>query len=184
MKNLLFFLLGVAVVLGVSSYLEQDQFGATTARTTITNPWTFASTLTVNGTTTIARSPDGFVVWDDFTMSTGTAKAVYTNSGGALLCDDDSGAIYFDSTAFSPSLVVSIGTSTSATGYATNLLASTTIATSSDSVIDITYAAPFVLAYNESLVAALSDITNSIASSTHYSNWIVQFGIHCWAMGE
>lgn len=141
--------------------------------------------LTVTGTTTIAKSPDGFVAWDDVsTVATGTAKAVYTNTGSPMMCDADSGAVYFKSNGFSPSLVVSMGTSTSATGYATNLLASTTVATTTTAVVPLTYAVPFVLGNNQSLVVALSDITNANASSTYYSNWAIEMGIQCRTLGR
>ncbi len=139
----------------------------------------------VFGTTTVASSPDGFVAWDDVTtVATGTAKAVFTNTGNPMMCGDESGAIFFDSTGFSPSLVVSMGTSSTATGYSAGLLASTTVATTTDAVVDLTYAAPFRLANGESIVLSLSDITNTAASSTFYSNWGIQFGVQCWTLGQ
>src|SRR5574343_494174 len=71
--------------------------------------------ITLTGTTTIAKSPDGFVAWDDYTVATGSKKMIYTNSGSDMMCDGSSGAVYANSTGYSPALSVSVGTSTSIT---------------------------------------------------------------------
>ncbi|KKU09803.1 MAG: hypothetical protein UX13_C0030G0005 [Candidatus Woesebacteria bacterium GW2011_GWB1_45_5] len=164
--------------------------------TTISNPHTFTqgitlsnndngsgNALTVTGTTTIAKSPDGFVAYASFTTATGTAKAVYTNPSNDMVCDGRSAYVQAIGTTFAPSLVFSLGTSTSATGYSTNLIASTTVATTTNYFAATTYTSPFRLKSGESIVGALSDITNSEASSTYYSNWTIQAGVHCWTMG-
>lgn len=52
MKNLLFVLIAIAGgILGAYLFKTQIEpiLGATTARTTITNPWTFSATTTMNG---------------------------------------------------------------------------------------------------------------------------------------
>ena len=114
--------------------------------TTISNPHTFqqgvndysnangtGNALTVSGTTTIAKSPDGFVAYMGFTMATGTAKAVYTNPSSDLVCDGRSGNISKElGTTFAPSLVVALELPLRLRGYSTNLLASTTLATTTN----------------------------------------------------
>ena len=145
---------------------------------------TLSSTLAVTGTTTITKSPDGFVAYMGFTMATGTAKAVYTNPSSDLVCDGRSAYLQAIGTTFAPSLVVAFGTSTSATGYSTNLLASTTLATTTNQFFAETFVTPFRLKSGESIVGALSDITNSEASSTYYSNWSMEYGVHCWVAGS
>ena len=141
--------------------------------------------LSISATSTVSKSFDGHVAYGGFTVATGTAAAVYTNNTGtAMMCDADSGFIEAIGTTFAPLLRVAIGTSTSATGYSTNLLASTTLATTTNNVLSLTYAVPFKLANTESIVAALSNIAGDVASSTYYSNWDMEFGFHCWLMGQ
>lgn len=142
---------------------------------------TAASTLT--GTSTLTKSVDGFVAFDDFSVATGTAKAVYTNSFSDQMCDAESGFIdAVASGAQAPSLVLSLGTTTSATGYSAGLLSSTTLATSTSPVLPLTYTVPFKLKNGESIVGALSDANGIISSSTNYSNWDIDFGVHCWML--
>lgn len=140
--------------------------------------------VTLTSTTTMAKSPDGFVAWASFTMATGTAKAVYTNSGAPLACDADSGHIYVTETTYAPSLSFSIGTSTSITAYSANLLGSTTVGTTTPAqVLQLTYAFPFILGNGQSIIASISDnVTN--ASSTFFGNVSAAFGIHCWTLGQ
>jgi hypothetical protein len=151
--------------------------------TTISNPVYFTNT---NGAgITIAESPDGFVAYGSFTIATGTAKAVYTNqTGSTMMCDADSGYVIPVGTTFAPSIVFSLGTSTSATGYAANLLSSTTVATTTSPVVSLTYALPFKLANGDSIVGAISDYSAAIASSTYFSNWTAEFAVHCWTTGR
>lgn len=143
------------------------------------------STSTLTGSSTITKSFDGFVAYAAFTSATGTAKAVYTNTAGDMACDSDNAVVYFDNTTLhqAPSLQFSIGTSTSATGYSTAISASTTVATTSDQVFDVTYATPWILKSGESIVGALSDTQGTNSSSTNYGNWSGQFGFHCWLIG-
>lgn len=138
--------------------------------------------MTVNGTSTTALSYDGFIANADFTIATGTAKAVYTNKTGRnMMCH--SGGVLADSlsTTLGPSFAVSLGTSTSGTGYATNLIASSTIATTTDRMIPTEYTGTFRLATGESIVGALSDRLKN-ASSTYQTStyWNIDFGIPCW----
>ena len=181
----------------VRTAIERNLGAINREATTISNPHTFQQGVTINsnangtgnaltviGTTTIAKSPDGFVAYMGFTMATGTAKAVYTNPSSDLVCDGRSGYFQGVGTTFAPSLVVAFGTSTSATGYSTNLLASTTLATTTNQFFAETFVTPFRLKSGESIVGALSDITNSEASSTNYSNWSMQYGVQCWVMGS
>ncbi len=165
-------------------------------RTTVTNPWTFeqgviintnpdgtTNSLTVNGTSTVACSKDGFIASADFTIATGTAKAKWTNTCGAnVMCMGD-GAIYFDSTAYSPQLSASVGTSTSATGASSRgILASTTVATSTDTMLKGMQTA-FYLPIGSSILGELGDLDTG-ASSTNYTGWDAEFGFPCWLMGQ
>ena len=161
------------------------------AQTIKTTPSTLTvqidGTLDSNATSTFSNSPDGFIAWDDFTVSTSsgaTVGAVYTNTGSPLMCDGGQGALYFNSLGFSPTITASLGTSTSATTQTggANLLASTTVATTTDKVSS-TLDSAFVLGSNESIVGLLGDV-NSNSSSTNFSNWEIEFGIHCWTLGQ
>ena len=139
---------------------------------------------TLLGTTTIAHSPDGFVLWDDFTVGTTTpVRAALTNSGAPLMCDGGSLNVYSVGTTFAPSFKLAVGTSTSATCYSANLLASTTIATTTSTVTN-GVAWNFILANGSSITLAVGDYTAAIASSTYYGNWTGQVSIHCWTLGE
>jgi hypothetical protein len=125
-----------------------------------------------------------------FTMATGTAKWIWTNANtdkADALCRGGSSAVFATSTSgFSPTVQFSLGTSTSATGYATNLLASTTLASSTPPrVIPLTYTGEFVVRYNESIVGALSDTySGTAASSTYYSLISIRPQISCSLMGK
>ena len=166
---------GFNTALGITNSGDFTQSGAST----------LSGTVAITGTTTIAKSPDGFVAYDDFTMATGTAKAVFTNNFTSdMMCDSESGFIDAVGTSQSPSIQAAVGTSTSATGYSATLLASTTLATTTSPVFTWTYGLPFKLKAGESIVAALSDNNWIISSSTNYSNWDMEMGVHCWTMGS
>lgn len=165
--------------------------------TTITNPQTFQQGITVNvppaggasltvdgtstltGTTTVTQSVDGLVVGGTFsTAATGTVRTVYTNTTGPKMCDGGTGYLYAKNNgSFAPSLVFSLGTSTSAVA-STNLVASTTIATTTTTVV-ATANNKFLLAQSDVLTAIIGDITNTSASSTYYGNWSVEAGVWC-----
>ena len=169
----------------VVQYFNQGLKAGTSNQLVISNTGaiTTSGNLAVTGTTTITKSPDGFVAYMGFTMATGTAKAVYTNPSSDLVCDARSGAFTGLGTTFAPSLVVALGTSTTATGYSVSLLASTTLATTTDNFFGTTYTAPFRLRSGDSIVGALSDLAGMTASSTYYSNWSMGYGVQCRVAG-
>ena len=152
---------------------------------------TLGSTLAVTGATTLigtttqrAPSNDGFVASRDVTMATGTAKASFTATG-KMMCRG--GGVYFDATAgtgLNPSIIFSLGTTTALLTYGTGLIASTTVATDTDKMVDVTMTATHFLAAGEKIQLGLSDYNGDSASSTYYSNWDVEFGIPCWLMGS
>lgn len=142
-----------------------------------------------NGIPQTSSSPDGFIANASFTVSTTSpARAVYTNNTGSdLMCSDESGAVYTSGTGFAQALAVVLGTTTSSTAYSANLLASTTMATTTSATatkqaLDVTYAAPFILASTESITASLGDVVTN-ASSTYNSRRTIEFGFHCWTIG-
>lgn len=139
--------------------------------------------LNVTGTTTVAKSPDGFVAYAAFTVATGTAKAVYTNTNGPMVCNATGGMVYSVGSTFAPTIAIALGTTTSASGYATNLMSSTTLATTSTNVTGFTYTKPFYVNSGQSIVASISDI-NSNSSSTYFTNWNLQFSVPCWSTGS
>jgi len=154
--------------------------------------WSVGGNLTVTGTssfatTTVTRSFDGWVERVGFTVATGTAQMVITNNTGTdWVCHD--GAINANavSPGYSPPLEISMGTSTSATGEGLGLLASTTLATSSDKVIELdayTVGGSFVLAATESIVAIVLDGTDFQASSTNFANWTIESAFDCRLIG-
>ncbi len=111
-------------------------------------------------------------------VATGTPITVYTNSTGPKLCDGAAGGLYVKNNgSFSPSLVWSLGTSTG-TGASTNLIASSTVASSSSSVIQ-TSDRGFILGQGESLTAIFGDITNTEASTTYYSRLSAEARLWC-----
>lgn len=138
---------------------------------------TGASTLT--GTSTVTQSVDGLVVGGTFsTAATGTVRTLYTNSTGPKFCDSHTAFLYVKNNgSFAPSLVFSLGTSTSAVA-STNLVASTTVATTTTTII-IPIASSFILAAGDVLTAIIGDITNVEASSTYFSNWSAEAGVWC-----
>lgn len=136
------------------------------------------TTLNMTGTTTIASSFDGFIAYDNVdTVATGSAVATFTNNFSPGVCDGGVGAVYFDSTAFSPSLQVSLGILTDV-----DLMATTTIATTTDTLTELIDNS-FLLASGGTVKLYLDDITNTEASSTNYGNWDIQFGVTCWTLG-
>ena len=186
----------VVVVIGLVGFSNQSNLNLGSTGTRFPNGLSVDSTspnagqirgttLDITATSSIAKSFDGFVAWDNLTMATGTAKAVYTNTAGDMWCNGANGGVLFDNTTAhqAPALQFSMGTSTSATGYSTNLLASTTVATTSDQIIGITYTANWLLKSGESIVGALSDTQGTNSSSTNYGNWTAEFGFFCRLIG-
>jgi hypothetical protein len=183
-------LIGIVLLLVLVGGNQSDSssLGGTTHAT-----WTAANlvsngNLTVFGTSTIAHSPDGFVMWDDFTVGTTTSvvRGVITNNGSAVICDPNGLAVYASSTGASllaPSFMFVVGTTTSATAYSSNLMASTTVATSTSSLLGTT-TKPFLLDNGISITLSVGDaVTN--ASSTYYGNWTTaEFSIPCRTVGQ
>lgn len=149
--------------------------------------WTVGKDLIVNGTTTISKSFDGFIVRAAATVATTSIAASVQNTAGPAVCDGGSGAIFANAAAsdHAPALQVSWGTSTVAGTFATNLIGSTTLATSTDKTIGSPNSA-FLWAPQEFINMGLSDgqgNDNNQASSTDFGNWSIEFGIHCWTLG-
>ena len=138
-----------------------------------------AGSSVLTGTTTIALSMDGMAIGGTIpTTATGTVRTLYTNTTGPKLCDADTGYLYVKNNgSFAPSLVFSMGTSTTAAA-STNLVASSTVATTTSTIIHPNKSL-FVLAQGDSITAEIGDITNTSASSTYFSNWSAEGQIWC-----
>jgi hypothetical protein len=147
----------------------------------------------MDGNGNITKSPDGFMLWDDFTVATTSpVRAGITNTGsGDLMCDGDSLYVYTDATGIATSFKFAVGTTSTAlpttmpsgVGYSANLLASTSSATSTDAVTSIPSAWAFLLPSGSSVTLSVGDNVAN-ASSTYYGNWAGQFGVHCWNLGQ
>lgn len=154
-------------------------------RTTVGNPWTFSgavtmsSTLTNTGTTTVTTSNDGFVVGGTMsTAATGTVRTLYTNTTGPKICDADTAALYVKNNgSFAPSVRFSVGTSTSAV-QSTNLVASTTVATTTSAVVE-PITSEFVLGQGNVITGMMDDNNLSTGSSTYYGNISAEFHLWC-----
>jgi hypothetical protein len=173
--------------------LPEEEFLGSSSVSTITNPFTFtkdvitSDDVSLNATTTVARSYDGFMAGGGITpssLATGTTFTLYTHSGGPALCDSSSAIFYADSTAYSPSLIIDIGTTTTSGGYSANLIASTTLATTTDAVLGIAHDL-FVMNSGDQITARLADTypSNLGASSTNFANWDLEFQTQCWLIG-
>lgn len=165
---------------------------------------TFSSTLTVSGafvaeaastltgTSTITASYDGHMIWDDATMATGTAAARYTNSHGRMACDG--GQIFARADGYAPPLEFTFGTTSTASGFANSIIASSTIlatstyGTNAEYVIDLetNYSTEWMLDSDEEVSLWFYDPdagSGHSASSTNFSNWNVEFSIPCRLLG-
>lgn len=173
---------------------EEMNFGGTTNYDSLSlgENLTVTGTSAFTGTTTMALSPDGFVVYGGYTTSaTATNAVLWTNSGNDVVCDGASGYLNIQASGYTGGGIFALGTSTSATVGALNLVASTTIATTTASGVDNFY--PFIpftkgtpifkVANGESIIGGFDDV-NAAASTTYLSNWDVEFGVHCWTMGN
>ena len=156
---------------------------------TLSDDLIVAGLSTLMGTSTIAKSPDGFVNnKSGMTLATTTSVRGYiTNDGVDVMCDGRNGFLYANDTGvFAPSFVYSLfetdSSITSITG-GTSITASTTVATSTDT-ITVMGTVPFVFEHGHSLLLSVGDITNTEASSTYYSLWSIEFGVHCWTLGQ
>ena len=134
--------------------------------------------LTVSGTATIASSYDGFFIQNAITVATGTVTTIYTNNTGTdLMCSRAAGAAYWNSTALSDSIKFSLGEATDV-----DLIATTTVATSTDTITAFGATTNFILESGNSIKAYLADYS-PIASSTYYSNWTAEVGLLCRLIG-
>lgn len=85
------FLFGLAGgIIGNVLFSDEPKFGATTARTTITNPWTFSATTTFNAnidvtTTNTATSTAKYGCWQTTATSTATPIKVQATTTGQPL---------------------------------------------------------------------------------------------------
>ena len=139
------------------------------------------STLTGSTTPTQLLFPIGGTI---STAATGTARTVNANTTGPKLCFAGSAALSLRNTGtFSPSLVFSVGTSTSAVATR-NLIASSTVATSTPgtstfNTVSAIADSEFIYANGDELMAIIGDITNTEASTTHMTNLTADFRILC-----
>lgn len=179
----------IAIVIAIGGYFYPQvtrvvqNYGGTTNydSLTLSDDLIVGKTSTLTGTTTADVSYDGSTVSGTFTMSTTAPQALYTNTHGPMACYQ--GLIDLASSTpgtykFSPSLKVSVGTSTSATGNSLSLLASTTVATGTPTTYNLADSR-WVLGSGESVVGLVGDYMTSGASSTNYSNWKVRIAIPC-----
>lgn len=161
----------------VKTYGINTEKDITTTGTVTGVAATFTGTATF-ATTTVTTSPDGFTVGGTIsTAATGTVRTLYTNSTGPKLCDASTSFLYVNNNgSFSPSLVFSVGTSTTAIA-STNLVASSTVATTTDQVVQPTSA--FVLAQGDLITAIMGDHNTTGASSTYFGNVAAEFSVWC-----
>lgn len=140
---------------------------------------TASGAFTAVGTTTLTQSVDGLVAGGTILVTaTGTVRTIYENTTGPKFCDANVGFLYIKSNgSYAPSLIWSVGTSTSASA-SKNLIASSTIATTSTTLLPLA-THKFVLAQGEFITAIFSDITNNEASTTHFSNLTAEAGVWC-----
>ncbi len=144
--------------------------------------------LTVDGasifaTTTVAISFDGFTAGGGVTPSnvaTGTKLLIYTHVGSPVACNAIDAILYADSTGYSPAMQVSVGLVTDV-----DLVASTTIATTTDSVNGaVTFRT--ILNAGDTIDMYFADGEgdgNAIASTTNFANWDVEFQMDCFLIG-
>jgi len=176
--------LGVALTVGIPSTSQMVDIWRKVGTTVSTYPTSLnvsvGGTLDVTGTSTFAQSVDGLVVGGTFSVSsTGTPTTIYTNTTGKKYCDADTAYVYAKSSAFSPSLQLSIGTTTSGTLPTANVIATSTIATTTTQVVKGATGNSFVLGNDETLNVLFDDITNAEASSTYFGNWDFEAGVWC-----
>ena len=145
-----------------------------------------SSSFHVNGTTTLARSFDGFMAGGGIapaSVATGTVHTLYTHTGGPAICDGSQGLAYADATGFTPPFTFSLGTSTSAAASG-NLIASSTFATSTDTMVSLA-ASLFRIDAGDEITMLLADglQENPQASTTHFASWDIEAQVHCWLIG-
>lgn len=199
LKNNLVNILILAVLVVMLVFGNGSKALGALERTTIGNPWTFTNniifgdsgtdtvtmtaSMTSTGTTTVAQSVDGLVVGGTIpTTATGTVRTIYTNTTGPKLCDASTAYLLARRTAdFVPTTRWSVGTSTATAIASTNLVASSTLATSTTAVAKVVPASDvmFLLDEGELITAIFDDAQLVTASSTYYSRISVEFGVWC-----
>jgi autotransporter-associated beta strand protein len=146
---------------------------------------TLSGTNTFNGTTTVLASYDGFFVQPTTAFATGTPM-VYTNTTGKTIMFN-TGAFMANSlnANLGRNFKVSMGTSTGIVGAGINLLSTTTVATTSDTILTLTYTKPFMLANNESIIVWFAD-ADANASTTYFNStyWELQTELQGALMGN
>lgn len=169
---------------------SSQTFGQSEYSTTVTAPYVFEENVTaqksvsVSGTTTVTRSFDGFMAGGGIapaSVATNTVFTLYTHTGSPVVCDASQSILYADVTTFGTPLLVSVGTSTGGVATA-NLVASTTVGTTTDTLVGAAAAGLFVMNAGDRINAILADNVLN-ASSTHYSNWDIEFQTQCWLIG-
>uniref|UniRef100_A0A6M3ILX4 Uncharacterized protein n=1 Tax=viral metagenome TaxID=1070528 RepID=A0A6M3ILX4_9ZZZZ len=148
--------------------------------------FTLSGTNTINGTTTILASYDGFIIQPTPTYATGSVSMLYTNgTGKTIMCNVGAFMANSLNANLGRNFKVSMGTSTAVTGAGINVLSTTTVATTSDTILTMTYTKPFMLANNESIIGYFADV-DANASSTYFSStyWELRAEIPCTLMGN
>lgn len=173
---------------------------------TITNPFDFkqgvtlsnnedgsSNALTVTGTSTMAKSKDGFVAGGILTDSgtTTPVQTIYTALSN-MACDANTiGLHVIDQAVFIGAQRISVGTTTASGAPTNSLVATSTIATTTVAGLVIqsyagdTDGASFVMKTGEIIQISLKDGTTDgepIASSTNYASREIEFGIWCWTL--
>jgi len=147
------------------------------------------TTLTVTGaatiaTTTITKSFDTFMIGGSIsTAATNTPRTIYTNDGAPIFCDSSTAGAFWDSTDYSPAHQFSVGTSTSNAAPSASLIATTTVATSTDTVTPTHRDLLFIMNKGDTVVALTADDSDTGASSTNFSAWTAEFQVECWSIG-
>ncbi|MEK7578879.1 MAG: hypothetical protein AAB456_04200 [Patescibacteria group bacterium] len=174
-------------ILGSSRFLFGISVGTSTAQA--------RGEFVAYGTSTIFASFDGYMAGGRFTFGTTSAQILHRNINGRAVCDGNNGILHIrTNNSFSPAFVVSVGTST-ASRSTRNLIASTTIATTSPGTIEQHFgnsinpfaasqpATSSMFAYNpgDQIIVMVGDVVGANdASSTYQSNRNGEFNIQCW----
>ena len=142
-------------------------------------------------TSTVVASSDGFTAGGGIapaSVATGTAITLYTHTGGRAVCKGAVGAAYADSTgAGAPSLQFSVGTTSGSTVNEASLIATSTLATTTDRTAVASSPADYILEAGDLIVAYFADGDssdgNTLASTTHFSDWDIEFQNWCYSIG-
>jgi len=150
-----------------------------------TSTFTSTGNATVSGIFTAVGSYDGFIAGGGVapaSVATTAPITIYTHSGTDAICDASSAVFYGDGTTFAPSLTFDVGTTSTSGGTADNLIASSTLATTTDLVAPADNADLFILTADDEITVTFGDQW-ATASTTYWANWDVEFGVECWTVG-